>query len=84
VGHSDTVTPPSTNAQRYAALIPGAQLTVLPGAVGHYTFLHECTPRGVQLLPICRDGPGVDRAAIHDAVAASALEFFNSALRMPR
>lgn len=83
VGAADTVTPPATNAQRYAELIRGAQLTVLPGEVGHYTFLHECTPRGVEILPICRDGAGVERADVHRAVAASALEFFNTTLAQP-
>jgi predicted dienelactone hydrolase len=84
VGRGDPITPPETNAKRYAALIRGAELTVLPGEVGHYTFLHECTPRGVQILPICRDGPDVDRADVHHAVAVSALEFFNSALAVRR
>jgi predicted dienelactone hydrolase len=80
VGNGDTVAPPLTNADRYVSLIKGAKLTVLPGAVGHYTFLHECTPRGVQLLAICQDAPGVNRRAIHESVRELALIFFNSVL----
>jgi predicted dienelactone hydrolase len=81
VGAADSVAPLETNAKRYAALIPQARLTVLPANVGHYTFLHECTPRGKQALPMCRDGEGVDRAAVHGEVARRALDFFRRALR---
>jgi predicted dienelactone hydrolase len=78
VGDADTVTPPPTNAQRYATLIPGANITVLEGGIGHYTFLHECTERGREVLAICRDESGVDRAAVHETVARMALQFFDS------
>ena len=80
VGSGDVITPSPTNAQRYASLIQGARLTVLPGAVGHYTFLHECTPRGQEALPLCRDAPGVNRRAVHESVREFALIFFNSVL----
>ncbi len=80
VGAGDPITPPKTNARRYAALIPRAKITVLPGEVGHYTFLHECTEHGKDVLPICRDGEGVDRAAIHGDVARRALQFFRRTL----
>jgi predicted dienelactone hydrolase len=78
VGGGDVITPAPTNAQRYASMIRGATLTVLPGGVGHYTFLHECTPRGRDALPICRDAPDVDRAAVHRSVQDLALHFFDS------
>jgi predicted dienelactone hydrolase len=81
VGAGDSVAPARSNASRYAALIPGARLTVLPGNVGHYTFLHECTEHGRKVLPICRDGTGVDRAAVHRDVARRAVEFFERTLR---
>jgi len=80
VGKADVITPPRTNAQRYASLIHGARLTVLPDGVGHYTFLHECTPRGREALPICRDAAGVNRRAVHESVRELALTFFNSVL----
>jgi predicted dienelactone hydrolase len=76
VGEADAVTPPATNAKRYATLIRGAKLTVLPGKVGHLTFLAECGPYGLKTLPICRDADGVDRAAVHQRVSKMALEFF--------
>ena len=76
IGQADEVTPLATNAQRYANLIKGARLTVLPGEVGHYTFLAECTPRGKAVVDVCRDGDGVDRAQVHRQVAQLAFGFF--------
>jgi len=76
VGQADEVAPPATNAKRYASLIRGATLTVLPGKVGHYAFLAECTPYGKMTLPICRDADGVDRAAVHVLVSQIAFQFF--------
>ncbi|HYH07830.1 MAG TPA: peptidase [Thermoanaerobaculia bacterium] len=84
VGAGDAITPPETNALHYAKLIPGAGAVVLPGNVGHYTFLHECTARGRQILPICQDGEGVDRASVHRTVRQYALEFFDRTLRVER
>ena len=80
VGQGDTVTSPATNARRYAALIPGAALAILPGPVGHYTFLAECTERGRAVVAVCRDGAGVDRARVHARVSSMALRFFESKL----
>ena len=80
VGEGDTIAAPATNAQRYAALIPSANLTILSGAVGHYTFLAECTDRGKALIPVCREGPGVERKLIHEQVSRLALKFFDAAL----
>jgi predicted dienelactone hydrolase len=76
VGEGDEVTPPATNARHFASLIKGARLTVLPGAVGHYAFLAECTPNGKKAVPICRDADGVDRAVVHAEMSRLALEFF--------
>ncbi|MGA9773745.1 MAG: peptidase [Blastocatellia bacterium] len=80
LGQADVVTPLATNAQRYANLIKGAKLTVLSGEVGHYTFLATCTPNGKKVLPICRDGAGVDRALVHEQVSRMAFEFFEKTL----
>jgi predicted dienelactone hydrolase len=80
IGAADTVTPVETNAKRYASMLRRAKLTVLPGAIGHYTFLHECTPLGRETLPICRDGEGVDRRSVHETVSAMALTFFDRTL----
>jgi predicted dienelactone hydrolase len=76
IGQEDKVAPLATNAQRYATLIKGATLTVLPGKIGHYTFLAECTPHGKAVRDICRDAEGIDRAEVHQHVAQLALEFF--------
>jgi predicted dienelactone hydrolase len=84
IGAADTVAPAPTNAQYFANNIKGARLTVLPGGVGHYTFLADCTEEGRLGLPICRDVTGVDRAAIHQQVSEMAFEFFERALRTNR
>ena len=76
VGQADKVAPLATNAQRYARSIKGAKLTVLPGEVGHYTFLAECNAHGRSVLDICRDAASTDRAQVHQQVAQLAYEFF--------
>jgi formylglycine-generating enzyme required for sulfatase activity/predicted dienelactone hydrolase len=76
IGQADKVAPLATNARRYAKLIKRATLTILPGSVGHYTFLAECNPHGKTILDICRDAEGVDRATVHRQVAQLAFEFF--------
>jgi predicted dienelactone hydrolase len=76
IGQADKVTPLTTNAQQYSTLIKGATLTVLPGEIGHYTFLAECTPHGKVVLDICRDAEAVDRGKVHRQVAQLAFEFF--------
>ncbi|HEX4021470.1 MAG TPA: alpha/beta fold hydrolase [Acidobacteriaceae bacterium] len=77
VGDADDVAPMATNAEYFAKLIKGARLTVLPH-VGHMTFGSECTPLGKEKLDGCRDGAGVDRAAIHREVEEQVLAFFGS------
>jgi predicted dienelactone hydrolase len=76
IGQADKVTPLATNAQRYANFIKGARLTVLPGDIGHYTFLAECNFHGRAVLDLCRDDEAIDRASVHQRVAQLALEFF--------
>lgn len=81
-GAGDPIVPVAENARRYAGAIPHAELTVFPGAVGHYTFLDLCTPEGRKALPsLCTDAPGVDRAAIHRATVERAVTFFDKTLR---
>jgi predicted dienelactone hydrolase len=77
VGQADKVCPLATNAQRYANFIKGSRLTILPGEIGHYTFLADCNSHGRAVLDICRDGAAVDRAAVHQRVAQLAFEFFS-------
>lgn len=85
-GAGDTVAPPATNAQRYASLIHGARLTILPGKVGHYDFVPVCTDAGKKMAPqmhmerLCHDEPGVDRGKVQEEVRAMALKFFDRTL----
>jgi predicted dienelactone hydrolase len=79
-GAADTTAPPATNVQRIAGFLPQASLLMLPGAA-HYTFMDVCLPAVVPRLPaICKDGPGVDREAVHNATVARVLTFFDAAL----
>ena len=76
-GDRDENVPIESSAKFFAAHIPGAKLTILPGGVGHYVFLDTCTAAAKQSVPlICVDAPGVDRDAIHARTAALALSFF--------
>jgi predicted dienelactone hydrolase len=84
VGQADKVTPPATNAETYARFIRGAKLTILPGEIGHYTFLAECNAHGQAVVDICRDAPSIDRARVHQKVAQSAFEFFEKGWRRKR
>ena len=80
-GAGDTMAPPTENAQFFADHIPGATVTILPGGVGHYTFLDICTPAGKkQFPPICVDNQDVDRIGVHARVAQMAADFFDREL----
>ena len=74
---ADAVTPPPTNALRYARVIPGARLLTVPGNANHFTFGSDCTDEGRRALEPCRDGEGTDRAQVHELVARQILEFFD-------
>jgi predicted dienelactone hydrolase len=81
-GESDSIVPIDVNAKYYAATIPHAALTILPGGAGHYVFIDDCTAVGrITAAAICVDRPGVDRDAIHRATTALALKFFDAQLR---
>lgn len=80
-GAADSIAPPAQNAQFFAANIPGAKLTILPGGVGHYTFLDVGTETGKKRLPqLFLDNTGVDREAVHQQVAEMAAQFFDKEL----
>ena len=83
-GRADNVTPPATNAERIANLIPTSTLTLLPGMVGHATFGSLCTPAGVKSPDwgswVCHDEEGVNRARVHEQTEELALPFFQSVL----
>ena len=80
-GASDHIAPPAENAQFFATNIKGAKLTILPGGVGHYTFLDVGTEAGKKQLPqLFVDNPGIDRQAVHAQVSQMAAEFFDKEL----
>jgi predicted dienelactone hydrolase len=81
VGRGDTVAPPATNAQHYAALISGAKLMLLPATVTHYTFVPACTDQGKQTLTrLCYDVPGLNRQRVQAQVGDLAAAFFQKSL----
>jgi predicted dienelactone hydrolase len=80
-GAADPLAPPAENAQFFAANIKDAKLMILPGGVGHYTFLDVGTEAGKKQLPqLFVDNPGVDREAVHKEVAEMAADFFQKQL----
>jgi predicted dienelactone hydrolase len=77
VGEADTSAPATSNALWFARHIDSADVVLLEGQVGHYTFLAECTEFGCEALPsLCVDNPGVDRHAVHEQVCDMAARFF--------
>lgn len=77
----DALLLPDENAR---AIRPG--LRTLAGTreiagAGHYVFLPPCEPALAAAIPdLCRDAPGIDRAAIHAQLAGDAVAFFGKAL----
>jgi predicted dienelactone hydrolase len=81
VGDDDRVVA-AAPAQRFADEIPGAELTILPGGVGHFAFFNTCTAAGRSVLAaICADTPGVYRDAVHTRTIDMALDFFAAHLK---
>lgn len=79
---NDVIAPPKTNALHYAQNIQGAKVEILPGLVGHYVFLNECTDFGREVASfICTDDVTVNREAIHREVSQSVVSFLNSKLK---
>ena len=80
-GESDVVAPPATNALVAARAIPGAGLEMLPG-VGHYDFLSECTPAGLEAVPLCK--VEVSKQDTHRRTIEAARTFFGRNLASAR
>jgi predicted dienelactone hydrolase len=79
---NDVIAPLKTNAAHYAQNIRGSKVTILPGQVGHYVFLNECTDFGKEVANfICSDDGSVNREAIHYEVSQSIISFLNSNLK---
>jgi predicted dienelactone hydrolase len=73
------------HASRYAAGIPGAELTALDEG-GHFSFMPRCSLVVTAALyfyrhDICGSHSRVDRDAVHEAVAARAVDFFGRTLK---
>jgi predicted dienelactone hydrolase len=80
LGDADPIATPKSNGLQAAALIPHAQLKLLPG-VGHYDFLSTCTEAGKASIPICSAKVSQDRT--HTAAIDFALAFFGKTLGKP-
>lgn len=72
----DDFLPWENHGQRYAAGIPNAQSVVLEGQEGHFVFLNPCQHKvEVMGVSLCRDRPGVDRAAVQRDLAPRIVAF---------
>ncbi len=81
VGANDQIAPPAENAEFFARNVTAAQLVILPGGVGHYTFLDVGTEAGKKQLPqLFVDSEGVDRESVHVEVGQMAADFFDREL----
>jgi predicted dienelactone hydrolase len=79
-GTRDDQAVPEYNAKPIAALIPGAELQIVPDGT-HYMFLPGCNARGNNYVKeLCLDPPGLDREAVHRRVIDAALVFFSRTL----
>ena len=62
--------PFAQHAKRYADNLPNATLITLDSGEGHFVFLDPCTlDLEANGVPLCKDRPGVDRAAVQDRLA---------------
>lgn len=80
----DEVLHPQANSNALAKQISGAREIVRP--VGHFAYVPECRPivgkvlMAIAGIPICDDAAGVDRAAVHEAIAGDVIRFFGKVL----
>jgi predicted dienelactone hydrolase len=77
---SDDYLKADRNAAALTAELPRPPLVVtVPGS--HFVFLDPCPPALAERLPaICRDAPGVDRAAIHRQIEDQISDFLRRTL----
>lgn len=77
----DTMLRPSENAARIKPLLKTlVDVRSIPKA-DHWVFIPPCTRELAEAVPeICKDPPGVDRAAAHARINADALAFFRKTL----
>ena len=76
-GGADEDAPAEVGAVWLNGRLPHCSLDIVGSHAGHVIFLPEATDTGHREAPdLCRDPPGVDRGAIHDAVANAAAKLF--------
>lgn len=78
----DSVVREPENVTHVARLLPSRPtVRVVPGA-GHYVFLAPCSDALARVAPdICRDPPGVERAAVHAELNRTIAAFFERTLQ---
>ncbi|MEO0615244.1 MAG: alpha/beta hydrolase [Pseudomonadota bacterium] len=74
VGNDDRVAPALTNAAYIESHLSSGRLQTIEDA-GHYVFLSPCTKRGRRYVPAYEDADTIDRARVHEDVAAAIIEF---------
>jgi len=74
---SDSVLPTRDNARWVRDNLPSrASYTEIPGA-DHFVFLSPCSLKMESIMPrLCRDAPGIDRRALHEAINSDLSTFF--------
>jgi predicted dienelactone hydrolase len=84
-GQDDPVLLPEENVLHIAPLIKTlVGIEMIPKA-GHYVFLSPCPSELAKDAPgICKDPPGVNRAAVHRQINARALAFFRKTLNITK
>src|SRR5262245_43100224 len=69
------------HAERIAQMLPKPPEYQLVEGAGHFVFLAPCSAMLAALVPaICKDPPGIDRAAIHARLNTEMIEFFRRTL----
>lgn len=69
------------NAERIAQMLPRPPEYQVIDRAGHYVFLAPCPSALAARIPeICKDPPGIDRAAIHERLNAEMIDFFRRTL----
>jgi predicted dienelactone hydrolase len=78
---ADELIPHPWDAERITGMLPRQpEYDVVQGA-GHFVFLAPCSPQLAALAaPICKDPPGVDRAALHRRLNDEMIGFFRRTL----
>jgi predicted dienelactone hydrolase len=81
---ADEIVPAPFNAEHIRRALPREPEYQVLERASHYAFIAPCSPALAQGVPeICRDPPGVDRAAIHRRLNVEIAKFFARTLGRP-